>query len=164
MAAGSFFHGRCEGLSRNAPGVAHARISLATGAKSAWKWTVLVLLAQNGLVNDLLQRLGLIDTPLPRASHILGAGARHTFLHVVLPLIRPGIVAGAVFVAVTSFGEVSLSLFLTAPGTITMPVRIFTYIDETFDPVVYAVSAIFILLAVLALVLVERTIGLTKSL
>jgi putative spermidine/putrescine transport system permease protein len=44
-----------------------------------------------------------------------------------------------------------------------MPVRIFTYIDQTFDPVVNAVSAVFIVLAVAALVLIERTIGLTKA-
>ena len=93
----------------------------------------------------------------------LGATPAYTFRHVTLPLIKPGIVAGAVFAAVTSFGEVSVSLFLTAPGTVTMPVRIFTYIDQTFDPVVNAVSAIFIVLAVLALVLIERTIGLTKA-
>ncbi|MFJ2991288.1 ABC transporter permease [Pandoraea sp. NPDC087047] len=91
-------------------------------------------------------------------------GAMLTFWRVTLPLIKPGIVAGAVFAAVTSFGEVSVSLFLTAPDTVTMPVRIFTYIDQTLDPVVNAVSAIFIGVAVLALVLIEKTIGLTKAL
>ena len=107
--------------------------------------------------------LAAMDRRLEAASMNLGATPAYTFRHVTLPLIKPGIVAGAVFAAVTSFGEVSVSLFLTAPGTVSMPVRIFTYIDQTFDPVVNAVSAIFILLAVLALVLIERTIGLTKA-
>lgn len=108
--------------------------------------------------------LASVDRRLESASMNLGAGPVTTFWRVTLPLIKPGIVAGAVFAAVTSFGEVSVSLFLTAPDTVTMPVRIFTYIDQTFDPVVNAVSAIFIGLAVLALVLIEKTIGLTKAL
>ncbi|MBB5391392.1 MULTISPECIES: ABC transporter permease [unclassified Herbaspirillum] len=107
--------------------------------------------------------LASMDRRLETASMNLGATPAYTFRHVTLPLIKPGIVAGAVFAAVTSFGEVSVSLFLTVPGTVSMPVRIFTYIDQTFDPVVNAVSAIFIVLAVLALVLIERTIGLTKA-
>ena len=107
--------------------------------------------------------LASMDRRLETASQNLGATPAYTFTHVTLPLIRPGIVAGAVFAAVTSFGEVSVSLFLSAPGTVTMPVRIFTYIDQTFDPVVNAVSALFIVLAVVALVLIERTIGLTKA-
>ena len=106
--------------------------------------------------------LAAVDRRLESASMSLGAGPWHTFRHVTLPLIKPGIVAGAVFAAVTSFGEVSVSLFLTAPSTVTMPVRIFTYIDQTFDPAVNAVSVIFIVLAVLALIVIEKTIGLTK--
>lgn len=123
-----------------------------------------ILVALPYAVRTVSVSLAGMDRKLEAASMSLGATPAYTFRHVTLPLIRPGIVAGAVFAAVTSFGEVSLSLFLTAPGTITMPVRIFTYIDQTFDPVVNAVSAIFIVLAVLALVLVERTIGLTKAL
>lgn len=122
-----------------------------------------VLVALPYTVRTVSVSLASMDRRLESASMILGATPAYTFRHVTLPLIKPGIVAGAVFAAVTSFGEVSVSLFLTAPSTVTMPVRIFTYIDQTFDPVVNAVSAIFIVLAVLALVLIERTIGLTKA-
>lgn len=122
-----------------------------------------ILVALPYAVRTVSVSLASMDRRLETASMSLGATPAYTFRHVTLPLIKPGIVAGAVFAAVTSFGEVSVSLFLTAPGTVTMPVRIFTYIDQTFDPVVNAVSAIFIVLAVLALVLIERTIGLTKA-
>jgi putative spermidine/putrescine transport system permease protein len=103
-----------------------------------------------------------IKPSLEMASMSLGAGPATTFFRVTLPLIRPGIIAGAVFAAVTSFGEVSISLFLSAPKTITIPVRIFNYIDQTFDPVVNAVSVIFIVFAVIVLFIIERTVGLTK--
>lgn len=72
--------------------------------------------------------------------------------------------AGAVFAGVTSFGEVSVSLFLSAPETITIPIRVFNYVDQTFDPTVNAISVIFILLAVLILLVIERTMGLVKLL
>ncbi|EHD21749.1 MULTISPECIES: ABC transporter permease [Brenneria] len=108
--------------------------------------------------------LASMDRRLEDASMSLGAGRLYTFWHVTLPLIKPGMVAGAVFAAVTSFGEVSVSLFLTAPQTVTMPVRIFNYIDQTFDPAVNAISVIFIFVAVITLVVIEKSIGLTKVL
>lgn len=106
--------------------------------------------------------LAAVDRRLESASMNLGAGPWQTFRRITLPLIKPGIVAGAVFAAVTSFGEVSVSLFVSSPSTVTVPVRIFSYIDQTFDPTVNAISVVFIVLAVLALVLIEKTIGLTK--
>lgn len=135
-------------------GMAGSMIGLAAGH---------VVVALPYVVRTVSVSLAGMDRRLEAASLNLGATPAYTFRQVTLPLIRPGIVAGAVFAAVTSFGEVSVSLFLSAPGTVSMPVRIFTYIDQTFDPVVNAVSAVFILLAVVALVLIERSIGLTKA-
>lgn len=106
--------------------------------------------------------LAAMDRRLEQASMGLGAGRWLTFRRITLPLIKPGIIAGTVFAAVTSFGEVSVSLFLSAPDTITMPVRIFNYIDQTFDPAVNAVSVLFIAVAVITLIIIEKTIGLTK--
>ena len=103
-----------------------------------------------------------MDKRLEAVSMSLGAGRWYTFRHVTLPLIKPGILAGAVFAAVTSFGEVSVSLFLSAPDTITVPVRVFNYVDQTFDPTVNAISVVFIIFAVLILIVIEKTIGLVK--
>ncbi|MFC0392059.1 ABC transporter permease [Paenibacillus mendelii] len=103
-----------------------------------------------------------LNPKLELASMNLGAGPVRTFFRVTLPLIKPGIVAGGVFSAVTSFGEVSISLFVSSPKTVTVPVRVFNYIEQTFDPAVNAVSVIFIAVAVVALIIIERTIGLTK--
>lgn len=103
-----------------------------------------------------------MDRRLEAVSMSLGAGRWYTFRHVTLPLITPGIVAGAVFTAVTSFGEISVSLFLSAPDSITVPVRIFNYVDQTFDPTVNAISVIIIAIAVALLLVIEKFIGLTK--
>lgn len=103
-----------------------------------------------------------LDPRLELASMNLGAGPFKTFTKVTLPLIKPGIIAGAVFSAVTSFGEISISLLVSSPSTITIPVRTFGYIDQTFDPSVNAISVIFIVISVIALIIIERTIGLSK--
>lgn len=103
-----------------------------------------------------------LDPRLELASMNLGATPLQTFFKVTLPLIKPGIIAGAVFAAVTSFGEISISLFVTSPTTITVPVRTFGYIEQTFDPSINAISVIFIVISVVALLIIEKTIGLSK--
>ncbi|MFD0051465.1 ABC transporter permease [Actinomycetes bacterium NPDC127524] len=103
-----------------------------------------------------------LDPKLESASMSLGAGRWTTFRRVTLPLIKPGIIAGTVFSVVESFGEVSVSLFVSSPGNITIPVRIFSYIDQTFDPSVNAISVLFIAVAVIALIIIDKTVGLTK--
>ncbi|MGJ9385818.1 ABC transporter permease [Salipaludibacillus sp. CF4.18] len=103
-----------------------------------------------------------LDPALESASMSLGAGPVQTFFKVTLPLIKPGVMAGSVFAAVTSFGEVSVSVFVSSPQWITVPVRIFNYIDQTFDPTINAISVIFILVSVVALIIIEKTLGITK--
>ncbi|MCY9270056.1 ABC transporter permease, partial [Bacillus licheniformis] len=65
--------------------------------------------------------------------------------------------------SVTSFGEISISLFVSSPAVTPVPVRTFSYIDQTFDPSVHAISVIFITVSVIALIIIERTIGLSKT-
>lgn len=102
------------------------------------------------------------DMSLESASMSLGARPFTTFRKVTLPLIKPGILAGAVFAAVTSLGEVSISLFLSSPTATPVSVRIFNYIEQTFDPAVTAVSVIFIAVSIVVLLIIDRTIGLSK--
>lgn len=123
-----------------------------------------IVVALPYVVRTVSVSLAAMDRRLEAVSMSLGAGRWYTFRHVTLPLIKPGMLAGAVFAGVTSFGEVSVSLFLSAPDTITVPVRIFNYVDQTFDPTVNAISVIFIVIAVLILLAIERTIGLVKIL
>jgi putative spermidine/putrescine transport system permease protein len=120
------------------------------------------LLAFPYVVRSVSASIAGVDPILEHASMSLGASQFSTLLHITLPLIRPGIIAGAVFAAVTSFGEVSVSLLLSAPTTTPVSVRIFNYIEQTFDPAVNAVSVLFILLSIAVLFIVERMVGLSK--
>ncbi|MBR3204873.1 MAG: ABC transporter permease, partial [Bacillus sp. (in: Bacteria)] len=58
--------------------------------------------------------------------------------------------------------EISISLCVSSPQTITIPVRTFNYIEQIFDPSVNAISVIFIIISIIALLIIEKTIGLSK--
>ena len=103
-----------------------------------------------------------IDPNVERASASLGAGRMQTFWHVTFPLIRPGIAASVVFAFILSFDEVAASLFLSSPSAMTLPVRIFVYIDQNYDPLVTSVSSLLVFAAVIALVIIEKTVGMGR--
>lgn len=100
------------------------------------------------------------DRSLELAAMSLGATPWQAFRRVTMPLIRPGIVAGATFAAIVSFDDVSVALFLAGPHAVTLPVRIFTYIEQTFDPLVTAVCSVLIVVALMGVVVIERSVGL----
>jgi putative spermidine/putrescine transport system permease protein len=85
------------------------------------------------------------DPAVEEAAENLGASALRTFFLVTLPLIRPGVVAGAVFAFILSFDELVVSLFLAGPGLQTLPIRIFTALEYSSRPDVSAVSTLLIL-------------------
>jgi putative spermidine/putrescine transport system permease protein len=105
--------------------------------------------------------LGMVAN-VERAAASLGASPWTVFRRVTLPLIRPGVVASLVFTFILSFDDVSVALFLAAPGATTLPVRIYAYIDQSYDPLITAVSAVVALAAAAALTGIERTIGIGR--
>ena len=94
------------------------------------------------------------------AAASLGASRWRTLLHVVFPLIKSGIVAGAVFAFVHSFTDVNLSLFLVRPGEVPITVKILGFLEFGFAPTLAAVSVITLLLPLVLVVIVERVTGL----
>jgi putative spermidine/putrescine transport system permease protein len=102
------------------------------------------------------------DRTLEAAAANLGATPWQAFRRVTLPLIAPGVAAGAAFATLVSFDDVSIALFLAGPTTVTLPVRIFAYIEQTFDPLVTAVCSVLIVLTALVVLVVERAIGLGR--
>lgn len=89
-----------------------------------------------------------LDSRLELAAASLGANRVTTFLRVTLPLIAPGVVAGAVFAFVTSFDEVIVSLFIQSPGLQTLPVKIYRSVTQDTDPTVAAVAVLVTVLSV----------------
>ena len=103
-----------------------------------------------------------LDPHLERAAQNLGATPLQTFWRVTLPLLRPGLVAGAIFAAIISFGELAVTLLIAGAKTTTLPLRIFNYTEYNFDPAINAVSTIFVVLALVLIVVLDRLIGLVR--
>jgi putative spermidine/putrescine transport system permease protein len=126
-----------------------------------------VLMAHSVVVSPYVLRTSLAalagsDMALEEAARVLGSSRFDAFRRVTLPTILPGVAAGAVFAFITSFDEVSVSIFLLPPGRTTVPIAIFTAVEQGANPAIAAVSALLILLTGCVLLLVERFAGFHK--
>lgn len=93
------------------------------------------------------------------AARVLGAGPIATFRHVTLPMIRPGILAGGILAFLMSFDEVAVALLLSNSDTTTLPVSILSYLVYNYDPSVAAISTIQIVIVMIALLVLDRVLG-----
>ncbi len=100
------------------------------------------------------------DTSLEQAARNLGASPWRAFVRVTLPLIKPGIITGALFAFVISFDLFNMSLLLKGIGMTTLPLQLFDYLRWDFDPTAAAVSTVSILVTLVVVVWVDRTVGL----
>ena len=87
-----------------------------------------------------------IDPRLEEAARNLGASRIRAFLSATLPLLQSSVVSGAVFAFIVSFSDINLALFLSGPGTTTLPVHIFSQLQFRDDPTIAAASSLQILL------------------
>lgn len=95
------------------------------------------------------------DQSLIRAAASLGANPRVTFFKVIMPLILPGVISGALFAFVTSFDEVVAVLFLAGPDQQTVPRQMWNGIREAISPAILAVATILVIVSTLLLATVE---------
>src|SRR3954449_9073642 len=106
--------------------------------------------------------LSQLNPALLDASASLGAGPWRTFRRVTLPLIAPGIAAGAFLAFMASVENVPVSLFLSSARTDMLPIRMWGMMESTLDVRVAAVSGTLILVAFLLMLVMERLTGLTR--
>lgn len=104
-----------------------------------------------------------IDPSLEEASRVLGANRWTTFRRIVLPLLQPGLLAAFIFSFITSFDNVVVSIYLIGADTVTLPVRILTYLEWQFDPSIAAISTILIVITTLLVVLAEAIGGVSGA-
>lgn len=88
------------------------------------------------------------DRRLAQAAQNLGASGWATFRLVTFPIIKPGVMAGAVFAFISSFDEMIVALFITSPGNVTLPIRMWESMRNEISPAIAAVSTLVILLSV----------------
>lgn len=121
--------------------------------------TALVLPYAVRVVSASLQNL---RSDIEEAAVLLGSSRAGAFFRVVLPNIRGGILAAFILGFVTSFNQVPLSLFLSAPGVRTLPVDMLSYMEITYDPSVAALSSLLAFLSIAIVFLAERFLGFSR--
>ncbi|CCD88369.1 ABC transporter, permease protein [Bradyrhizobium sp. ORS 285] len=105
-----------------------------------------------------------MDRSVEMAAISLGADGWTMFRRVTLPAILPGIVSGWMLAFIQSFDDLTMTVFLATPGTETLPVRMFLYIQDNIDPLVTSVSASVIAITMTVLILLDRLYGLDRVL
>jgi putative spermidine/putrescine transport system permease protein len=95
------------------------------------------------------------DYSLVRASMGLGAKPVYTFFKIIIPLIRPGVISGALFAFITSFDEVVVVLFLAGPEQRTIPRQMFSGLREQINPTILAVAVLLVVVSALMLLTLE---------
>jgi putative spermidine/putrescine transport system permease protein len=115
-------------------------------------------------VRALVANLHGLDPALEEAARNLGASRWRAFLHVTLPQLRPGLLAGGIFVFVEALDNFSISVFLTDVNTSTLPVEAYNYIRDFDDPTVAAMASMLIGLSVVLVFLIQRVTGLDRFL
>lgn len=106
--------------------------------------------------------LSQLDPALNDSSQSLGASWFYTLRRVTLPLIAPGIFAGAFLAFMASIDNVPVSLFLSTARADMLPIRMWGMMESTLDPRIAAVSGVLIAASFLLMLIMEWTVGLTQ--
>lgn len=114
-----------------------------------------IVVATPFVVVTVMATLQSFDVNLARAAAGLGASPLQVFRMVILPIILPGVLSGAVLAFATSFDEIVLGLFLAGPTQRTVPIQMFNGVREEISPTITAAATLFMLLSIVLLSAIE---------
>lgn len=118
-----------------------------------------VILALPFTVKNCAASVANIGTEFEEAATVMGASPLRALVDVILPLMRPGILAGMLFAFIVSFNEFTVTFFLYNIDTMTLPVWLYSRTVSSLDPTVFS-FAVFIVLIDFALIwLLEKLVG-----
>jgi len=100
------------------------------------------------------------DPDWDMAARSLGAGRWTRFRRIMLPLIKPGVIGGALFAFIISFDLFTISFLLKGIGTSTLPIQLFDYLRTNFTPEAAAVSTLSVLLTLGVVIVSDKVLGL----
>ena len=95
------------------------------------------------------------DTNMTKASQSLGARPIRTFFKVIMPLILPGVISGALFAFITSFDEVVIVMFMASLDQLTIPKQMWAGIRQEISPVILCMATCLVALSIFLLTTVE---------
>ncbi|GAU85094.1 ABC transporter permease [Bosea sp. BIWAKO-01] len=116
------------------------------------------------VVRTVLASLTGRDRRLTEAALVLGATERQAFWNITLPLIRSGMITGAVFAFAVSLDDVAVSMFLTDPSTYTLPVALVSNMRASFDLTIAAAAVLLMAVSAVLIIVLERFVGFDRLL
>lgn len=104
-----------------------------------------------------------LDRSISEAAASLGAGPVTIFFRIVLPVIKPALIASALFAFVASFIDLEKSLFLVGPGRTTLQIAIVSYLEWNLDSTIAAVATVQIAIIAALLLITNRYAQLNRA-
>jgi putative spermidine/putrescine transport system permease protein len=118
-----------------------------------------VILALPFTVKNCAASVASIGPEFEEAACLMGASPHRAMVDVVLPLMRPGILAGMLFAFIISFNEFTVTFFLYSINTMTLPVWLYSRTVSSLDPTVFSFAAFIVLIDFALIWLLERLVG-----
>ncbi|MBM3211312.1 ABC transporter permease [Candidatus Poribacteria bacterium] len=104
-------------------------------------------------------RLQGYNNTLDEAAMDLGANPFQTFIRITLPLIAPGVIAGALMAFTLSFDEYLITSFVQPPGSNTLPIHVYSMIKIRVTPEINALSTLIMAFTMILILVVQRFLG-----
>jgi len=145
-------------------GIAMLQAFRELGLRGAWASLLVahVVITLPYVVRTVLGALSLFDFALIDAARALGCSYPRALRKVLVPSLAPAFVTSGMFAFLASMDNYPIPIFFTDAWTKTLPIQMLQYVEESPDPIIAAISAGLILLAVLALFVADRLIGLRR--
>jgi putative spermidine/putrescine transport system permease protein len=121
------------------------------------KWAIILshtAMAVPVMVTTVAASLAGFDRTLVRAAASLGAGHGRIFVKVILPLIAPGVLSGAIIAFIISFDEVVVASFLSTGEERTLPRMIFSGVRESVSPAIASVAVLLVTFSAVLLAII----------
>jgi putative spermidine/putrescine transport system permease protein len=145
-------------------GVAMLQLFREIGLRDAYTSLLLahVIITLPFVMRTLLAALASFDYTLIDAARTLGMSYAQAVIRVMVPALAPSFLTASLFAFLASMDNYPISIFLTDARNKTLPIKMLQYLEESPDPSLAAISTGLILLALIALIMGSRTVGLSR--
>jgi putative spermidine/putrescine transport system permease protein len=145
-------------------GIAMLQGFKAAGLREAYSSLLIahVIITLPYIVRTVLAALSLFDFSLIDAARTLGCSYPTAILRVLVPALGPAFLTSGMFAFLASMDNYPISIFFTDGWTKTLPIQMLQYVEENPDPTIAAISSGLVLLAIVALIVGDRLVGLRK--
>ena len=111
------------------------------------------------VLRNCLSAMNGVGIDLEEAAMSLGASPLRAILHIVVPLMKPGIMAGLIFAFIISFNEFTVTFFMYTIDVRTLPIWMYSRTVSSLDPTTLAISTLIIALDVALIAWVDKLVA-----